>query len=328
MEGLHFTEDDIREQLEALGYQNVPPTRLKEFARDLEKLVEHEQSYRNTSSSTTDTDGFIDPSTSRKPLESNSSTHGYYQNPSTEYHSQYGKENETSLLQPSDEAAPMAVRPKVRPKSILKDPPKRPAVVRKVLRKRNGQAEVFHESISEGDTGEMSAINERLAQLPLSDQVNDSDFYAKSETDTSSIIHDVLPRRPYSSRDLYSHRPAGDEVGVYKPHLPRSFIRPSSVQGNFKRHSRKTDPVTRHKMYQSEWHSFKAPGEKNRKDLRWNIRERMMYKDNPILQKNQPRVYVPNSYQVPTDKKRQALRWAVRTDLAHRQMPQSSAFQF
>ena len=56
--------------------------------------------------------------------------------------------------------------------------------------------------------------------------------------------------------------------------------------------------------------------------------EQMMYKDELPKPQNQPRVYLPNSYKVPTEKKRQALRWAVRTSLAHKQMPNASAFEF
>ncbi|XP_071963024.1 centriolar and ciliogenesis-associated protein HYLS1-like isoform X2 [Antedon mediterranea] len=317
MDGLHFTEEDIREQLVALGYQNIPPSRLKEFARDLEKLIEQERSYSNTSSSTAgDTDVHVSSATARQPFKANTSTtHEYQQNPSTNYHSQYGKENEQ--------------KPDYQPKGILKKDlarqTRKPPILRKVVRKRDGKAQVFDESTTESEADEMTAINDQLGRLPL----NDAESYTETDTDTSSIIHEIFPRRPRSSRDLYSHRPSGDEEGIYKPHLPRSFIRPSSAQCHYRRNNVKTDPVSRHQMYQSEWHSRKVPGEKNRKDLRWNIRERMMYKDDPVLPKNQTRVYVPNSYQVPTEKKRQALRWAVRTDLANRQMPQpaSAAFQ-
>ncbi|KAI8479333.1 cilium assembly [Branchiostoma belcheri] len=43
-ESSEFTEDDIRRQLAALGYHDVPDYRLKQFARDLRELVQHDRS--------------------------------------------------------------------------------------------------------------------------------------------------------------------------------------------------------------------------------------------------------------------------------------------
>jgi len=41
----------------------------------------------------------------------------------------------------------------------------------------------------------------------------------------------------------------------------------------------KTDPVSRYQSYQQEWAKSKVPEEKKHKELRWAVREQMLYKD-------------------------------------------------
>ncbi|KAK3533538.1 hypothetical protein QTP70_023316 [Hemibagrus guttatus] len=49
MEDLDFSEEEIQEQLAALGYGNIPKQRLHEFKRDLDLLIRHEKSKSSTS---------------------------------------------------------------------------------------------------------------------------------------------------------------------------------------------------------------------------------------------------------------------------------------
>ncbi|KAM4611781.1 centriolar and ciliogenesis-associated protein HYSL1 [Polymixia lowei] len=51
MDNLDFSEEEIQEQLAILGYRNIPKHRLREFKRDLDKLIRHEQSKSLDSSS-------------------------------------------------------------------------------------------------------------------------------------------------------------------------------------------------------------------------------------------------------------------------------------
>lgn len=51
MENLDFSEEEIQQQLEALGYTDVPRHRLREFKRDLDELIKHEKSKSQSSSS-------------------------------------------------------------------------------------------------------------------------------------------------------------------------------------------------------------------------------------------------------------------------------------
>ncbi|RXN10742.1 hydrolethalus syndrome 1-like protein [Labeo rohita] len=50
MESLDFSEEEIQQQLAALGYKNIPKERLREFKRDLDQLIRHEKSKSHSSS--------------------------------------------------------------------------------------------------------------------------------------------------------------------------------------------------------------------------------------------------------------------------------------
>lgn len=111
--------------------------------------------------------------------------------------------------------------------------------------------------------------------------------------------------------------------GALKPR-PKSFIRPA-LSHPHTRNLRKMDPVARYLQYKQEWDMFKVPGEKDRRALHWEIRERLAYQPPPVRTR---RAYAPNSYIVPTEKKRSALRWEVRNDLANGLIPPPHTYRF
>ncbi|XP_071510700.1 centriolar and ciliogenesis-associated protein HYLS1-like [Diadema antillarum] len=342
MADLVFTEGDIKHQLQLLGYRDVPAHHIAQFSRDLEKLIDQDKlppppvdysdvdltDANDTTGEEISQDSDAQPQTYRQTTSSAART--------KPAQSSLDQENRTAPfpghmrgVKPAAHSERRAVSPQVIDPNVYnsyqrreaKPAEKRIMLKRKVVRKRDGVSHVFDESVTESES-DISYLNEGLQRLPLRDDEVDSE--------TSSVGLDSFRRhigRSNTSQGLYSHRPAGDEESVYKPHLPRSFIRPSSASQTWK-HNKKTDPVTRHQMYRAQWSSQKAPGEKKHKELRWNVREHMMHKDEVVQPRLTPRVYVPNTYVVPSDKKRQALRWAVRTQLAHKQMPSSNSFSF
>eukprot|EP00058_Branchiostoma_floridae_P018983 XP_002604472.1 hypothetical protein BRAFLDRAFT_79227 [Branchiostoma floridae] len=333
-ESSEFTEDDIRRQLAALGYHDVPEYRLKQFARDLQELVQQDRSKASSQDqSFASSASRLDASVSAQPafpLRQPTRTNPAHRHDPVEQPG-HGKENQTTRNFPVGHD-----REQTRPKAYYDREP-RPTTApanparythaessandsrnesgfrvpkRKVLRKINGESRVFDESLTtESEADDMSELGERLAGLPI----NEEDSYL-SEDDVSQYRR----QRPRSA-GLWPHRPAGDEESEYAPHLPRSFIRPA-VRLPQNRKSAKTDPVNRFHFYNRQWAAQKAPEEKKHKDLRWNVRELMMQRDE-VVQKPQ-RVYVPNGYVVPTNKKRQALRWEVRHDIARGVLPQ------
>lgn len=102
---------------------------------------------------------------------------------------------------------------------------------------------------------------------------------------------------------------------------PKSIIKPMTTNPHNK-NVRKCDPVSQHKKYAEIWKKQKAPGEKQHKELRWNIRELMLYKDD-VVTKKENKVYSSNNYQVPSEKKRKDLRWQIRQNLAQGVVPPS-----
>lgn len=170
---------------------------------------------------------------------------------------------------------------------------------RKVLRKQiDGTPRVFDESLVEDVHGGRGRF--RLHDL----SVDDSDPRLLHNITNESI---QLPPRPHTAKPSFRRFPQLD--GLMKPNQPPSFIR-SNTSDPHMRNIRKVDPVNKYHKYKELWTSVKAPGEKSHKELRWEVKAQMMYKEEPAPKPQ--RVYVPNSYVVPTSKKRSALRWEVR----------------
>ncbi|XP_033859319.1 centriolar and ciliogenesis-associated protein HYSL1-like [Acipenser ruthenus] len=203
----------------------------------------------------------------------------------------------------------------------------KPAIKRKVLRKQNGQVNVCDESVhSEAESDAASTLEDRLVRLHKCSEV--SDFDLETEIGSLSERSSSDERRPRSAFQLCARdvlRSAETERDSRSSSRPKSFIRPQ-LDHPHTRNLKKTDPVSKYFQYKQDWEAFKPPGEKERKGLRWGIREQMLYK-NQLPPKPQ-RIYVPNTYEVPTQKKRLALRWEVRHDLANGSMPQKIFYPF
>ncbi|XP_045074809.1 DNA ligase 1 isoform X1 [Coregonus clupeaformis] len=159
--------------------------------------------------------------------------------------------------------------------------------------------------------GAVSGLEERLgsmsthqeSELESEDAGSLSD---RSESDRLSSAFKAYIRGMARSRSESDVRPR-----------PKSFIRPVMDHPHTK-NLKKTDPVAKYFQYKQDWEMFKAPGEKDRKALHWEIREQLTYKPQPPKPQ---RVFVPNTYVVPTEKKRSALRWEIRHDLANGLLP-------
>lgn len=58
-----------------------------------------------------------------------------------------------------------------------------------------------------------------------------------------------------------------------------TVIRPMTTHPN---DVKKTDPVSKYQQYRQSWKSQRAPGEKSHKNLRWQVREQMLYHDEVV----------------------------------------------
>ena len=66
---------------------------------------------------------------------------------------------------------------------------------------------------------------------------------------------------------------------------------------------RKSDPVARFQQYNHSWKNQKAPGERQHKNLRWSVREHMLYHDEVVQKVRQKNVLIwyitINQHQLP-----------------------------
>ncbi|XP_046578671.1 LOW QUALITY PROTEIN: hydrolethalus syndrome protein 1 homolog [Haliotis rubra] len=314
-QSIEFSEEEIQEELARLGYRNVPEEKLREFKKDLQRLIRQERSKNssfNTSGSSHPGADAVDTSASsahgsvrreRIPLEE-VSDQGYLDHRTHVYsHRGIGKENNYGV-------EPILKRPvtvhstKGRDDTFRDDvsetDSERRMVKRKTLRKNDKGSKFIDESMTESDAGSIIDANERLQRLAL----RDSDDIA-------------LIRRPHSAPADAPYRLSPDDP------RPASVILRTADHPHT-RNIRKSDPVARYQQFQQAWQTQKAPGEKGHKGLRWNIREQMLVHE--TIEKRPQRVFVANKYVVPTEKKRQTLRWQIRMDLAHGNKPACGFF--
>ncbi|XP_038568342.1 hydrolethalus syndrome protein 1 isoform X1 [Micropterus salmoides] len=364
MDNLDFSEEEIQEQLAILGYKNIPKHRLREFKQDLDDLIQHGE-WKSLTSPTPINSTVNGQTASSRPsppafTKEKVSQH-YFEESSEGFFLHAGKVDcDRQVLTtyqngdytrcqqgPCDSYAQHSVAPKLQlppgaPRSLQVEPDpddtlnspltdsyssttdtqERRFIKRKVLRKHKGQSLVCDESVYSEDSDAASCLDERLAELHLSSTAQ-RDFEAENEdvtsqSDAQSSESEGISLSAFESyiRGMTRARSEGD----LRP-KPKSFIRPVMSQQTIK----KTDPVAKYFQYKQLWEMFKLPGEKDRRDLRWEIKERLAYQPPPP---KPHRVYVPNTYTVPTAKKRSALRWEIRNDLANGLLPHKFSYRF
>lgn len=203
--------------------------------------------------------------------------------------------------------------------------PRRLVMKRKVLRHRpDGGVEVSDESVTsepESDS-EVWSLRQKMLQLGTGPE----DSISEGEIETSSSSLDESPYRwppgdspPFLLGDFGSRSSPASQYTAAAGQ-PKSFIPPRFEP--LGRNRGKTDRVAKYFEYKREWEKFRIPGEDQRQELRWGIREQMLCK--PELPSKPQHLYVPNAYAVPTEKKRAALRWEVRWDLANGLLPRKN----
>jgi len=395
MENIQFTDEEIKEQLEALGYFNVSQERIKQFKKDLHSLIQSDTSSVNqswtTGSTATDLDNSsffkpssgalqpkkptkvafnllpgtskhvntnlqpgkskhvntnLQPGTSKQPVLSNyqpkpqisSNTHqaittevltdqdsSFVTNEATvdeenvameTTNDEYCHDNNDitdDVIQSSDDVMGCSVRSLLSNNS-LSSGEHRVIQKRKVSRKqKDGTSKVFNESL-------LCDENHRVFRN------NHYDVMGEMGSESSSVV-DVRPHtaRPHTARP-HTARPLGRRADSNSPpsiQLP-SFIRPDVYP---KTQLKKQDPVEKYGEYKEYWECNNIPTKdgNRHKELRWQIKAQMLYKEEPATKPT--RVYVPNNYVVPTTKKRSKLRWQVRHALARGLKPETGSFE-
>ncbi|XP_038144088.1 hydrolethalus syndrome protein 1 homolog isoform X3 [Cyprinodon tularosa] len=350
MENLDFSEEEIQQQLAALGYKNIPKHRLLEFKQDLEELIRHGE-WRKLASATplnmnaqTTTCQSSPPAFTKEKVSLISS-----QNFSEGFYWHEGKTNheaqkdisagwpqrrcdtnaEQSVGQRLQLSAGGPSRLQVQPdtedtldsalsdsSTYYSDQQQGRFIKRKVLRKRKGKSLICDESVYTEDSDAASCLEERIAELDLSPSDQESEAESEDVTDeSSSSPTSEADGFTLSAFQSYINGMAQTQSNRDGRPKPKSFIRPVSLQPTIK----KTDPVAKYFQYKQMWEMFQLSGEKDRKALRWEIKDKLAHQPLPPRPR---RVYVPNTYVIPTEKKRSELRWVIRNDLANGLLPQ------
>ncbi|KAL1005980.1 hypothetical protein UPYG_G00066400 [Umbra pygmaea] len=355
MENLDFSEEEIQQQLEALGYRNIPRHRLREFKRDLDELIRHEKSKSHTSSEL-NSPRSQNPTSKSPPAFTKVKVHQdntaalssavFTQADRQVLTSTYSRDNSNlggrqerydSYIEHS--VAPKYQRPSTAPNrlevgldltdiqqlSVPVSQPStpdraieahgRPFIKRKVLRKHQGQVHVCDESTHSEDSGAVNGLEERLGGL----QVSPHQGSEPESEDTGSLSdrHRSESDGLPSAFEAYIRGLSRSRSESDIRPRPKSFIRPM-MDHPHTRNLKKTDPVAKYLQYKQDWEMFKVPGERDRKALHWEIREQLAYQPPPPKPQ---RIFVPNTYVVPTEKKRSTLRWEIRHDLANGLLP-------
>jgi len=316
MEEFDFTQDEIREQLEKLGYHNVPNTRLQEFKRDLEQLVKAERSGSNSWTTLVETSSIDDSGTcSPKDESGNRQTDGGSPGDKSPVTHDGGPRHQSpergfssAALLPNDSATDTSI--------LNSTSGERRLIKRRVLRHKDGHKEVTDE-LTESEMGDESSLEERLLQMKFANEPaqrplrHNYQRHLQGGGPHSYSEYQARPRSACSS--VPSYRLPEDYDGL------KALIKPMSGHPNTHR-VRKTDPVSQFQKYSRNWKEQSAPGEKNHQNLRWNVREQMQYHDE-VVEKKSHKVFVSNNYVIPSDKKRKGLRWQIRQDMAEGVVP-------
>ncbi|PIK61466.1 putative hydrolethalus syndrome protein 1 [Apostichopus japonicus] len=253
-----LSRGEVAEQLNALGYKNFSPEKIKQITEDLAAYLADEglltdtsdQSYLSASSAQ------YSPTNNspRAPLQDvRESSHHHQQFVRFDHPDSYGKENfserdfidqkafsdEVSVDDSSEQSYRQDEGHMSRPAAKSK-----PLIKRKVVRKRNGQAQIFDESITESES-DISYLNDRLAELhlPLRGE-KPQEEYAESEASTITQTYQAKRRPKSASSSRWSDGGSSQTSERYSNQPLKSFIRPSTAPVKWK-HDRKTDPVTR-----------------------------------------------------------------------------------
>ncbi|XP_076441684.1 centriolar and ciliogenesis-associated protein HYLS1-like [Babylonia areolata] len=306
---LTFSDQEIQEELSRLGYDNIPYDKLKQFQKDLNQLVLAERSGGNSHNNSLGSgDDGITTQEHREEflaspvdtlLDKNNAADGpgagqyCLRREDLEEHDLRHKEKSKEKPSVPGHFSLFELPPKVQHfrDDVSETESEIRRMKRKTLRKNEEGAKFIDESMSDIDTGSIIDTHERMQRMVLRD------------------LDLVEPRRSQSAR---SREPPPYRLGPDDPRPP-SVIYPSFDHPHT-RNLRRADPVARYHQMQQAWATQQAPGENQRKDLRWNVREQMLTQFVP--EKKPQRKYIPNNYIPPTEKQRKALRWQIRMDMA------------
>jgi len=243
---LDFSPEDVRQHLENLGYTNTSEDQLKDFVRDLRRLIRYEEK--------------------QKKLQNLIIQERQRTNINQDDGDDENEENDESSRDELDKSANIKIKHSKR-EAVYRDFQKE-TKVKKVLTKQRNTVKYNK------NTGDISVTNDSVS---LSYEESNS-----SREQELEVVEEVLRIGVETRRPAFMDVTLGaDQRQILppRPELPTkptcSFIRP--VIKEVKPKNLKQDPVKLHQFYKEHWEKTRLPGELNKteKDLRWATREWM-----------------------------------------------------
>ncbi|XP_005097904.1 hydrolethalus syndrome protein 1 homolog isoform X2 [Aplysia californica] len=333
---MEFTDDEIREELARLGYQNVPSDKLIEFKKDLLKLIHTERSKNTSLNSSTE-----EQRQSRSPVvkENSEFVTGNFTNHGSQWIEkefredwQYrggdktttSKKYDYSGVDHHDRACKSATATRSASEMRRNGVPGSYANYELPLDVENGknndnQSNSMRDGF-EDDSG--SKMIKRKTCRKMEDGCRRIDeSFCDSETDGIFEIYERIKSMAMRDCECGKSRPTTADVEPPYRLKGKKNAYPSFIRKMEPPHTRnlvRQKPFDRLRMYQKLWKAQPAAGEAHRFELHKAVHAKLLEKDEI---KVDHKVYVPNRYVVPTEKPRNALRWKVRQCLERYEMP-------
>lgn len=306
-----FTDEEIRGQLKLLGFGDVEDEQLRAFKIELQRLVQEEvegtqnQLPDQLRLSTEEKDGWYPPNgdVELKFLNADAPTylksnHVLIEKLPRIHHDRnaksnwilptfvdYRKENLPSSLNNSvyssrssivsgmscaesnGTSTPSSVKDSSSEVSAVPIPRTRK---RKVFRKRNGVSYISNETTCSSNASSVNG-SYRRSSVPGKASVR-SRSLARNGLERTKLLTDIAHfcKKWKSTSDLTTEN---DHI-----HKQQSVVLPYSKKLQTKSYL-KTDPVALYHYYKKEWANHNIPGERDHRELRWNIRTMMSLKD-------------------------------------------------
>lgn len=302
-----FTDEEIREQLEYLGFKNVSKEKFKQFKDDLEKLIAQEVSinsntsysdyYQNRKASNEFENSRM--SNSMSPNEIFNSDEKYLKNKKVTFPNDshlvngINDDNDGEIDEEIDQSfASIITTSSIVDNKVMK---------RKIIKKSNQHSQT---KTDERPSLNEASLNNMMKTCGFEYDIDENEIYEpnsefEDEQDEQLIkLNEHYPPIQYPMKSVIRSK--------------SSLSIKSDTSTTLKK---KSNPVTKFQQYEKLWKAQKVPGEKKHSDLRWSIREQMLAKD--VIVKRQSKPLESNEYVIPTEKKRKDLIWAVRSALAN-----------
>jgi len=316
---MDFSDEEIREELARLGYDNVPTEKLCEFKKDLLKLIESERSKNNSVNSSFTSDlknqGEIDyPNDGDELSQSNLSNHG------NQWIEQNDETNE------SDKEEIVITKPKVPGAySLYELPVELDTKSKNKTAKENKSNNMDHKPL---DCSSSRIVKRKTCRMMVDGARRVDESFTSDETDGMFEVYEKI--KSMAMRDCECDKKKdsviSSEEPPYRLKITKKNSFPSVIHKSVPPHDRFKKaalPFEKNRYYQQMWKAHAIPGETTYDKLCKKIHLKMMKKDEIKLD---PKIYVPNNYVIPSEKNRKALRWRIRHALERFEIPEHGLY--